>query len=550
MSKAVAGTIRMLWSALDFVRPKIIITCCIIAFIGAISSGKPTADLGVVLCILISWYIHAASANDYADRNIDAVNLVGAKNRPLLGQRVTVRELWIIHALGGVISILLSLHFGLLGLVLIVGVLSLDYMYSFRPFYLAGRGIISQLSLPLAYVLVPFTFGYLSTQTPLTYNWVLMLGIYFGFTARLFLKDFRDTKGDAQYGKRTFLLRHGVTLTCITSGVFALISFALITISLDDNFGVIFTLLLLHAVALILLTELMDVPKNQKLMIISVLAKIGNASAVIILLHYTAVQYRPQNTFLTDFMPAIIGITLLIHTARSAGLWLPFSSASFFQHLVWIPVRIFMHTCCAVRIKGIEHVKNINGNAIIASNHVSELDPLFIVSSLPFFSRQLPTMYVVREKSYYSQHWKGIRKAIYGGSFFEMIGGYEAYRGLQNYEKSLTHHLRALREGQSVTIFPVGRWHTANEYVEARGGVAFLAANTNTPIIPIHIQGIDSRLTLKDYLRRTPKLTITFGAAIHAHDIFDKPLDQIASDDRQSFEKAAVKLMKIVSELT
>lgn len=549
MSDITANAVRVLRHALEFVRPKIIITCSVIALLGVFSSGTPTADLIVVLPLLIMWYIHAASANDYADRFIDAVNIPGAQYRPLLNQRLSARELWLIHGIAGALSILLASYFGIAGVALVSVILFFDYAYSFRPFYIAGRGILSQLMLPLAYVILPFTLGTWSSQQTLGYNWLLMIGIYIGFAARLFLKDFRDTKGDAKYGKRTFLVRHGVAATCLTSGLFAVVSFILIASALGNNLGVSMALLLLHVVALLLLVELRGTKDNQSFKTIGTLAKIGNISIIVLLLHYVLVQCIPNNDLLANLAPFLVGVLLVARTKRQTGLWLALNSPSFFQHLIWVPLRIFMHLCCSVKINGIEHLQGVKGNAILASNHVTELDPLIIVASMPFFSRQLPTIYVVREKSYYAKNWKGIRKALYGGAFFELIGGYEAFRGLGDYEKALVNHLQALEKGQSVCIFPVGRWHTDDEYTQARGGVSFLAAKTGRPIIPIHIQGISSTITLKEYLQRKPKLVITFGKPIYADDLLNAPASVVRSSDRKSHEQAAAKLMKTVSKL-
>jgi 4-hydroxybenzoate polyprenyltransferase len=41
--------------------------------------------------------------------------------------------------------------------------------------------------------------------------------LYVGFIGRILLKDFRDVVGDAMFGKRTFLVRHGRRATCALS---------------------------------------------------------------------------------------------------------------------------------------------------------------------------------------------------------------------------------------------------------------------------------------------------------------------------------------------
>lgn len=534
---------------LKFVRPKIIVTCTTIALIGALSSGKLSLEILLVLPILIAWYIHAASANDYVDREIDAINIPRAKYRPFMNDQLSARELWAAHAFAGLVCLLLTAYFGPQAVVLMCGILLLDYVYSFKPVYIAGRGVLAQLMLPLAYVLFPFTLGYWSTGANSSYSWPLMLGLYLGFSARLFLKDFRDTKGDAAFGKRTFLLRHGVKQTCLMSGLFALISTCIVVFAVGFSPGIVTVVLFNNCIAIYLLAQLAKGQHEQQLTTIATLAKIGNASAISLLTYFAVTRYIGEHSAWAIVAPLAVGAIIAVNIGKSSGLTLKFNSPSFFQHLIWLPVRSFMHLCCSVKIRGLEHVSGVPSHAIIASNHVTELDPLLIVSSLPFFSKQLPIIYVVREKSYYAQHWKGIRKVFYGGRFFELIGGYEAFRGLNNYEKALANHLHAAKQGRSVCIFPVGRWHTDKEYSQARGGVAFLAASTNLPIIPVHIGGIDAKTTLQDYLHRKPKMVITFGKPLYAKDIFETPLNKLRVDDRQAYKAAAVKLMKKISSL-
>lgn len=209
-----------------------------------------------------------------------------------------------------------------------------------------------------------------------------------------------------------------------------------------------------------------------------------------------------------------------------------------------------MYVCCSVKINGIENVKSVRGNAIVASNHVTELDPLMIVACLPFFTNLLPLIYVVKAKKFYSANWKGWRKTLYGGTFFRIIGGYEVYAGQNNYEKALVNHLQALDKGLSVCIFPVGRWHKISEYSQAKGGVAYLAAKTGKPIIPVRIDGIDNKTSSREYLRRKPKLTITFGAPLTAEDIFKAPVAAINEKSQKECEQAAVVVMKKIAQLT
>lgn len=214
------------------------------------------------------------------------------------------------------------------------------------------------------------------------------------------------------------------------------------------------------------------------------------------------------------------------------------------QRLAWVPLRFGTSLFGTLKIKGVEHAEKIKGNMIIASNHISELDPMLIVACFPFFSRHLPLFYVSRESGFYKKGW---RTKIYGGRFFKMMGAWPAYSGLNNYEKALEHHLKIIKK-RSVCIFPMGGI-SLDEGTQAKGGVSYLAQATGLPILPIRIQGLEE-LTFKDYFGMKRKVKVTFGEPLYAKDIFDEVDNPIVNENRNDYEKAASVVMSKINQLT
>jgi 4-hydroxybenzoate polyprenyltransferase len=94
----------------------------------------------------------------------------------------------------------------------------LSAAYSVRPVRLADRGAVASVMLPACYVAVPYLIGLLARGHRVTAaDLALAGGLYLGFIGRILLKDFRDVRGDALFGKRTFLVRHGRRATCAVS---------------------------------------------------------------------------------------------------------------------------------------------------------------------------------------------------------------------------------------------------------------------------------------------------------------------------------------------
>src|SRR5205085_2049107 len=82
--------------------------------------------------------------------------------------------------------------------------------YSRRPLRISDRGAVASFLLPVGYVAVPFLVGFFGVGGRLrARDFVLLAGLWVTFVGRILLKDFRDVEGDAMFGKRTYLVRHG-----------------------------------------------------------------------------------------------------------------------------------------------------------------------------------------------------------------------------------------------------------------------------------------------------------------------------------------------------
>ena len=189
----------------------------------------------------------------------------------------------------------------------------------------------------------------------------------------------------------------------------------------------------------------------------------------------------------------------------------------------------------------------VERNVIFASNHISELDPILIAACLPFSSHHLPLFYTSREKDFYKNK-SGWKKFLYGGSFFKAWGAYQVYIGLRNYERSLTNQLQILRDGGSICIFPEAKRCSENEFIKAKGGVAFLAHRTELPLIPVAIQGLE-KTTVSNFFLRRKNVLVIFGEPLYAKDLFTNPNEVTLHEGRNEYEEAAAIIMKRIKML-
>lgn len=212
------------------------------------------------------------------------------------------------------------------------------------------------------------------------------------------------------------------------------------------------------------------------------------------------------------------------------------------QNSVWIPTRLFLLFFAKFEVRGFENIKNLSGPIIFAGNHANELDPILLPAALPFLSKLLPIFYVAKKREFYRK--KGPLALIYGGAFFKLWGAYPVREGLKNYALSLNIHLEMLRQKKCLLVFPEGKITPDGNIQPAHGGVAFLSRETNSPIVPVLIEG-NYKLTMKDFFSFKRQLKVTFGRPLEPKYLF--PDGSVANPDE--YKKIANVIMREIKEL-
>ena len=208
-------------------RPAVLLMLCVFANTGfAQAGGSHRLPLAQALAAVVGFLLFSVAVNDLADEAIDRVNLPADRSRPLVAGTGYRREMATIAVASGAVALAASVPLGWPAVGVLAAGLALSAGYSVRPVRLADRGAVASMLLPACYVAVPYLVGLLAARPsvhragPLVHraDVVLLAGLYLGFIGRILLKDFRDVRGDALFGKRTFLVRHGRRPTCALSG--------------------------------------------------------------------------------------------------------------------------------------------------------------------------------------------------------------------------------------------------------------------------------------------------------------------------------------------
>ena len=259
-------------------RPAVLLLLALYAALGTAGAGRPDDHLLLfgVLVVLTALLLFSVTVNDLADEAIDRVNLPGAPARPLVTGTGRRTELRVMAGVAAVLAPAAAVPLGWRCVLVTVVALAISAAYSLG---LSSRGAVGSLVLPACFVATPYLLGtYGAGAEP---DLVLLAGLYVGFIGRILLKDFRDLRGDALFGKRTFLVRHGRRATCAFSAVCWVAGGALVAHTTD---GMAVVTGIGAAGALVLLTMLAtDGGHRRDERLISALAIVGRGLLVILL---------------------------------------------------------------------------------------------------------------------------------------------------------------------------------------------------------------------------------------------------------------------------
>ncbi len=193
--------------------------------------------------------------------------------------------------------------------------------------------------------------------------------------------------------------------------------------------------------------------------------------------------------FSTPILFALLGAANLL-VAVAIGFTMPTNWLNDFLSIVF---RAFFR----LEVKGLENIDKAGHNAIIALNHVSFLDAPLAVSILP--KRPVFAIDVGMSQRWWIQPFLKFVRTM-------------ALDPLKPF--SLRAIINAVRDGNSLVIFPEGRITVTGSLMKVYDGAAMIADKADVMVVPVRIEGpettIFSRLKATQVRRRLfPKITVT-----------------------------------------
>jgi len=183
--------------------------------------------------------------------------------------------------------------------------------------------------------------------------------------------------------------------------------------------------------------------------------------------------------------------------------------------IVRAAVRALAKVFCAVRVYGAENLPP-SGGVILASNHVSYLDPPIAAAAV---RRHLKFM---AKSELFSIPI--LRQLITSLGSFPIARGVADRAGLRKAE-------RFLRAGEVILVFPEGTRSPDGRLQPPEPGLGLLALRTRVPIVPMALLGTDKVLPFNSPIPRPGKVTVRIGPPLRFPEHYGKPITRQAVND-------------------
>ena len=170
----------------------------------------------------------------------------------------------------------------------------------------------------------------------------------------------------------------------------------------------------------------------------------------------------------------------------------------------------FLHGLWRPQVIGAENIP-ATGGAILASNHLSVLDSVF----LPLMLTR-PVTFAAKSE-YFTSKRPGLRLM---GVYLKATGQLSVDRaGARAAQEMLEGALALLRSGELFGIYPEGTRSPDGRLYRARPGVGWLALNSGLPVIPVAMVGTDRVLPPGRVIPRLGRIEIRIGKPMTFGDI-------------------------------
>lgn len=187
---------------------------------------------------------------------------------------------------------------------------------------------------------------------------------------------------------------------------------------------------------------------------------------------------------------------------------------------------IFLLTFVQIRVEGREHI--LEDPVIFASNHQSYLDGLIIFHVLrrPFTAVTGPHNIFPRIIQEWFEHMEYLRVAR---DVFEEL----RYKDTIRLGRAVDQCVKILKQKTSVLIFPEGRRELKRHLLPFHSGVARIALEARSPVVPIILEHVDTFLSINSNLLYPTRIGVKILKPVRLENISQNALDDVVYLERE-----------------
>jgi long-chain acyl-CoA synthetase len=170
-----------------------------------------------------------------------------------------------------------------------------------------------------------------------------------------------------------------------------------------------------------------------------------------------------------------------------------------------------------IHVEGLEHLGEVSGPVVFASNHQSHLDTPVILAALP--ARLRARVAVAMAKEYFDAHFhpagRSRRERLTDGLLYVLAAFFFNAFPLPQREAGTRQSLHyigdLLGDRWSVLIFPEGERTESGQIGTFRAGVGLIGARLTVPVVPVRLDGVDRVLHKSWRMARPGRVRVAFG---------------------------------------
>lgn len=189
-------------------------------------------------------------------------------------------------------------------------------------------------------------------------------------------------------------------------------------------------------------------------------------------------------------------------------------------------LRVLCRLLFSIKLYGLKNIPQ-KGSFIMASNHVSYLDPVIVGAFVP---RELN--YIARRSLFKNKFFGWYLKKIRA---IPMDRSALAYSGMKEV-------IKRIRKGEPVVIFPEGTRSNGSFFLEPERGAAYLALKFNLPVVPVYVKGAAKALPKNARFIRLKPIRGYYGEP-KRYEMPDK------GDRDEIYKKVSYKIMEEIKKL-